>query len=154
MGTKGKGLFVLTLTVSLLLGCTNTKKATTTTARSDVPATEEQGSVYTFFYIINKTGNDIEIKASANNKELFSQKLESEVKTPTEGIVYPSPGKYPTRELKVEVNRGARTLEVQEINSGQKVSFDITNFSSKGPGFRITIEGDEISLNQDYYPIR
>ena len=154
MGTKKKGLFILTMIVSLLTGCTTTAKETATTVGSDTPVAGEQEGVYTFFYITNKTGKDIEVKVLANNKELFSQKLESEVKTPTEGIVHPPPGKYPTRELKVEVNRGAKVLEVQEINSGQKASFDITNFSSKGPGFRITIEGDEISLNQDYYPIR
>ncbi len=154
MGTKGKELFVLMLTASLLLGCTNTKKETTTTARLNAPATEEQGSVYTFFYIINKTGNDIEVRASANNKELFSQKVASKVKTPAEGRVYPPTGEYPTMELKVEVNRGAKTLKVQETNSGLEASFDITDFSTKGPGFSIMIEGDEISLNQDYYPIR
>jgi hypothetical protein len=47
----------------------------------------------------NKTGNDIEVRASANNKELFSQKVASKVKMPAEGegegIVHPPPGKYP-----------------------------------------------------------
>ena len=115
---------------------------------------EKQGSVYVFFYIVNKAGKDVEIKAAANNEELFSQKIESEAKRPTEGNVFPPPGEYPTMELKVEVNRGAKALKVQETNSGLEASFDITNFSIKGPGFRIIIEENNISLKQDYYPVR
>ncbi len=151
--TKKGGLALLTLAIGLLIGCTSTAKEADVTRR-DVPTAKERESIYVFFYIINKKEGDVEVKALADNKELFSEKIELKTKLPSEGEVFPPPGKYPVRELKVEIYRNVKVLEIKEMNSGLETSFDITDFSAKGAGFRISVEEDDILLTQDYYPIR
>lgn len=148
---KGKELFVLTLAYSLLVGCTG---ITSHAMATPLEATGKETDYIVFFYVINLSGKDIEVKALANQKELLHEKIESKVKVPTGGEELPPPGMYPARELKVKMDRETSSLEVQEINSGLKATFDIRNFSTKGLGFRITIGEKGISLNQDYLPVR
>lgn len=148
---KGKELFVLTLAYSLLVGFAG---ITSEAIATPLEATGKATDYIVFFYVLNLSGKDIEVKALANQKELLHEKIESKVGAPAGGEEHPPPGIHPARELKVKIDRETSSLEVQEINSGLKATFDITNFSTKGLGFRITIEEKGISLNQDYLPVR
>ena len=81
-------------------------------------------------------------------QEIGSQPKESPGELPLRG------DKYPSVELKIMIDRDAKALELQEINAGLRRVYDIAGFSRKAAGFNITIEEGNITLEQNYFPIR
>lgn len=108
--------------------------------------------VIVFFSLVNKTGKDILLKALADGEYLFVQDIEAEIRKHP-GELPPRSGKYPEKELKIEIDTDAKNIEVQETYSGMVEKFDITSFSKKAGGFRIIVTEQKIFLNQDYFPI-
>lgn len=116
---------------------------------------KESKKLIVLLLIVNETGKDILLKAllDLDKEELFVQYVASEIKR-VPGAAPPFAGKYPMKELKVEIRKDARILEVKETYSERRAVYDITNFSKKAGGFRINVREDGISFNQDYFPIR
>lgn len=118
-----------------------------------LPLPTDGATIIVFFYVANQTGAEIRIRAWANGRELFDQRLPATA-TPTPGIV-PPPPPYPVMELKVSIPRASRTLEVHEdLVLRARRTFSIVGFDRSGAGFRVLITPDGIRLSQDYRPIR
>jgi hypothetical protein len=113
---------------------------------------EQSETVITFFYLVNKSGQDIEVSVFADDQKLFVQKLGAQQDAPADIGEVPPPSPHPARELKIPLNRNAQQLQVEELNSGIQEKFEITDFIMNDAGFRITIEANQILLNQDYFP--
>lgn len=116
--------------------------------------TAQLDTVIVFFYLVNRSGQDAMVRVLADDRGLFVQEIESKQEAPVGAEEAPPPGPYPARELKVPLNRKAKRLEVEELNSGMKAQFEITNFIKVDAGFRITIGARQILLDQDYFPVR
>jgi hypothetical protein len=156
------------LSVSLLIGfvaCQSypalEKGALTSFPENEATATGnsyEAGTIIMFFYIINETGSDIQVRVLADGVELFLQGIGSQVPSLPGKEVPPLPTPYPAVELKVSMSKDAQQLEVQELlhlgTRATQATFNIAGFSQAPGGFRITIRKDGILLDQDYRPIR
>lgn len=118
-----------------------------------LPSPPDAASMFVFFYVANQTGAEVRVRAWADGRELFDQRLPATA-TPAPGTV-PPPPPYPVMELKVSIPRSSRTLEVQEdLVLRARRTFNIVGFDRSGAGFRVLITPDGISLSQDYRPIR
>ncbi len=115
---------------------------------------QKRKPIITFFYIVNKTGQEIKVKVLGDDRVMVVQEVGSERELSSGLKVAPPIGKYPGRELKVVMDRDTKTIEIQELNSGIRKRFDLKGVARVNGGFRITIGEDEILLNQDYFPIR
>ena len=107
-----------------------------------------------FFYIINETGSNAEVRVLADDMELFLQEIGSQVPLSLGKEVPPLLIPNPAVELKVQLNKATQYLVVQDLQSGAQATFDIAGFSQVDAGFQITIQKDRILLSQDYYPAR
>jgi hypothetical protein len=110
-------------------------------------------TIIMFFYLVNKSGQGVKVRVVADGRELFDQEIHSKQDATAGTAEAPPPGRYPARELKVPLDRRVKRLTVEELLSGMRAQFEIANFSKTDAGFRITIGGDKILLDQDYLPI-
>lgn len=116
--------------------------------------TQKQDTAMKFFYIVNQSRFEVEVRVLADKKELFVQRMKAK-KDDSPGITHPSNGKDTTLELKVPMNKQAKQLTVQESSHLKKCkTFDITEAGKEGAGFQVIIGKDRIILIQDYYPAR
>lgn len=116
--------------------------------------TQRQDTVMKFFYLVNQSGVEVEVRVLADEKELFVRRMKAETGD-SPGIIHPSNGKHSTMELKVAMDKQARQLTVQESSHLKKCkTFDITKSGKEGAGFQVIIGKDEITLIQEYYPAR
>ena len=100
----------------------------------------------TFFYVVNQTGQDIQVKVSADGEELFIADIGTEVELP---------GGYPAKELKVSMNIDTKVIKVQELTSGREKEWQIETLTSQvDGGFSIIIKEGDILLEKGYLPIR
>jgi hypothetical protein len=109
-------------------------------------------SPLTFFLLVNRSGRAVTVRAAADGRVLFVEALPARP-DPAGGGVRPGSGPVPTRELKVPLAAGARSLTVEELNAGTMARVGLP----LGPpqlGFRVRIEPDAIRVTRDYYPIR
>jgi len=115
---------------------------------------QKQDTVMKFFYLVNQSGFEVEVRVLGDEKELFVQRMKAKTDD-SPGITHPSNGEYTTVELKVPMNKQAKQLTVQESSHLKKCkTFDITEAGKESAGFQVIIGKDEITLIQDYYPAR
>ncbi len=107
-----------------------------------------------FIFIVNKTGEDILVRVKVDGKELFTEGISSKFHEISGEVPPPAANQYPAKEIKVDINENANTMEVWEIYSERRLIYPIQNFSNQAGGFRITIGKKGIFINQGYLPIR
>ena len=112
-----------------------------------------QQSAVVFFYLINETGEDVRLKVSVDDDELFVQPLAAHVASAVPKQAPPA-SLVPTAELKIELPSAAQQLKVELMPAGPRKLFALAGFPRSNAGFRIIIGKNGISLAQDYYPIR
>ena len=110
-------------------------------------------TVVVYFYVINKTGKPVELRVFADGDELFARRMDDRVAA-SAGKQLPPASPFPAQEIKTSLRDDARQLEVQLTPSGARKTFDIRGFGRSDAGFRIVIGGNNVSLAQDYYPVR
>jgi hypothetical protein len=105
-----------------------------------------------FFYVVNERGQPAAVTVLADGKELFTRSVEPS----TRPSVEPSPPRSGSGavEIKVPLPDAANLLEVRVMPSGKEKDFAIGGFRRSSAGFRIVITPDDISVFQDYYPVR
>lgn len=110
-----------------------------------------EGTIIMFFFLVNRTGREIQIQVAADGRILFTRTLGVTASSSGSSEV----GEFRPVELKAALPRDARTLEVRELSGlGLRRVFDITGFAQRQAGFRIVITWEGIMLTQDYLPIR
>jgi hypothetical protein len=119
--------------------------------RGTPPQSETAGLV--FFYVINETGKAVDFRVSADGDELTTRRVPGEV-APSAGKQSPARSSFPALEIKTSLRNDAKHLEVELIPSGVRKTFDIAGFRRLDAGFQIVVDNNDISLTQDYYPIR
>ena len=112
-----------------------------------------QQAAFVFFYVINETGKPVELRISADGNELFARRVDGEV-APSAGKQVPPRLIFPALEIKTSLRNDAKQLEVELIPPGVRKTFEIAGFRRSDAGFRIVVGNNNISLTQDYYPIR
>jgi len=112
-----------------------------------------QQAAFVFFYVINETGKPVELRISADGNELFARRVDGEV-APSAGKQVPPRLIFPALEIKTSLRNDAKQLEVELIPPGVRKTFEIAGFRRSDAGFRIVLSNNNISLTQDYYPIR
>lgn len=85
--------------------------------------------ILVFFYVVNVSGVDVNVKVLADGREVFWHQLPAKVVRRTEATEVPPPGDHPAVEVKIRLNRNTRRLEVQELNSNRKAKFNVRNFT-------------------------
>ncbi len=119
--------------------------------RSTPPRSETAGLV--FFHVTNETGKPVELRVSADGNELFARRVDGGV-APSAGKELPPRLIFPALEIKTSLRNDAKQLEVELIPSGVHKTFDIAGFRRLDAGFRIVVGDNDVSLTQDYYPVR
>ena len=105
-------------------------------------------------YLVNASGSDVRLRIRANDRELLVEPIPARAQQRSDVRSVPSGDTYPSIERKIRLPEEIRQLEVEEILSGRKVTFEIGREWMRGPGFRIRIGERDIHLVQDYYPVR
>jgi hypothetical protein len=123
---------------------------------SSVPRAFEAppGVVNKLFYLVNASGSDVRVRVRANDREVLVEAMPARARQRSDLRTVPSADVHPTIERKIRLREETERLEVEEMLSGRKASFDIGREWMRGPGFRITIGERDIQLVQDYYPVR
>jgi hypothetical protein len=114
----------------------------------------QMDTVITFFYLVNETGKDIKVKVLADDKEVFITEIKSQPPSSAGAQQAAPENGFPARELKVDLSKNTKHLEIQELNSNLSQHVDITNFSQRDGGFRIIARAGKILFSQDYFPVR
>src|SRR5262249_6350375 len=108
----------------------------------------------TFFYIVNRSAREVRVRVIVDGAELFVQEVDAVRKAPSRIQEAPPPGSSPARELKVPLSLAARRLVVEELNSGDRATYDLSQGVQSDAGFRIVIGPEGIFISRDYLPIR
>lgn len=111
-------------------------------------------TVNKFFYVVNESGSDVRVRVRAGGRDLLVEPIPGQDQQ-RPGVRSPPPADLnPARERKIKLTEETERLEVEEMISGRKATFEIGRAWMRGPGFRITIGVREIRLAQDYRPER
>jgi hypothetical protein len=106
------------------------------------------------FYVVNATGREVRLRASADGHELFTVQIDAARRRGAGDREAPPPGPHPAREIKASLPAGAARLVVADMDSSASATFDVPATPRSRAGFRITVEPGGISIRRDYRPIR